>query len=181
MWWGHCALWLASVLWVTLFLCLENLPPAIVQPTHVYLAPCSMKTSIFQTRLPWPIAFTNSTYHTRCCVTDHCAFFYQTLTRHLPCGIQWGTGGGFIILSHSNFMPMNQIFFPCIQRIPHSDSYTEYVHSVRGVSEYIIMIRWQEEQVELWFSHFCINLLSPVFQLKFFSHVLNVPPLLLSF
>lgn len=127
MWWGHCAPWLASVLWVTLFLCLENLPSATVQPTYVYLAPCSMKTSIFQTRLPWPIAFTNSTYHTRCC-------------------IQWGTGGGFIILSHSNFMPMNQIFFPCIQRIPHSDSYIEYVHSVRGVSEYIIMIRWQEEQ-----------------------------------
>ena len=62
--------------------------------------------------------------------------FYQV--EHLPCGCLgcWGYNGeemmDLSLFPTLNFMPMNQIFFPSIQRILHSDSYIEHVQPVFG-------------------------------------------------
>lgn len=143
---GVCCVWVASVLWVPLF-------PLLWTPVtcHSPTSPCRL-SSLFQENVPIPnqgdplplLNSQGSLLFLVACITLFIVLwrithfflpnFYQI--EHLPCGYLgcWGCNGeqvvDFSLFPTLNFTPVNQIFFPCTQRIPHSDSYTEYVQPV---------------------------------------------------
>lgn len=140
----------SCVLCVVCLFALDRAPPFALN-THNSTYPCPL-SSLFQENVPIPNQRLLSLLNSRGPLLSLIAFitpfivlwiishslyhFYQI--EHLPCGCLgcWGYNGEEMVdlslFPTLNFMPMNQIFFPSIQRILHSDSYIEHVQPVFG-------------------------------------------------
>lgn len=142
------------VLCMVLFCAMDHVPPFALNTCHFpqfnlfYLLSSLLQGNLasphqrdsFLFWIPMILAFPDSVCYTLYRIVDNFAFLLPIFTKLSICHVVvWGCWGysteQMVYLSlfpTQNLMPINQILFPCIQRIPRSDSHIEYVQPVFG-------------------------------------------------